>query len=38
MLTKVCSKCNAVLGMCNDNLDILKNSIKYLQENKNGMA
>jgi hypothetical protein len=27
----LCTKCNSLLGMANDNIEILKNAIKYLQ-------
>lgn len=29
----LCSKCNTLLGASKDNIDILKNAIKYLEEN-----
>jgi hypothetical protein len=30
----LCNKCNFILGLCNDSIEILKNSIKYLTERK----
>ena len=29
----LCTKCNTLLGMANDNIDILKNAINYLNSN-----
>ena len=31
----LCTKCNTILGMANDNIFILENSIKYLKETDN---
>ena len=31
----LCTKCNTILGMANDNISILENSIKYLKETDN---
>lgn len=28
----ICSKCNTLLGMCNDEIAVLKNAIKYLKK------
>jgi hypothetical protein len=30
----LCNRCNRVLGMCKDNINIFKNLINYLKENK----
>ena len=30
----LCSKCNTLLGMSNDNIEILNNAIKYLKHNE----
>ena len=30
----LCPKCNMLLGICNDNIEILKSSILYLEEYK----
>lgn len=27
----LCNKCNTILGLANDNLDVLKNAIKYIK-------
>jgi len=33
----ICFKCNGLLGMCGDDINILKNSIEYLQNTSNNL-